>query len=196
MSRIVMNKYTQFTLLSLSTIRMIPHIIFYLFYKSVVDCDLVEYSTDEPGILTFIKVCTRQRVFRNVLYYRLGEYKSVFIKWLLPPEKSLHIYCPSIGSGCHLEHSYSTYLNADRIGEHFYCLHLVTLGNGNGGRPVIGNHVSIYTGACVFGHITIGDHVTIGAGAIVNKDVPAGCTVVGNPARIVKRNGLSVDEKL
>ena len=72
----------------------------------------------------------------------------------------------------------------------------MTLGNGKNGRPTIGNHVSVYTGASIFGGIHIGDNVVIGAGTVVMKDVPSGCTVVGNPARIVKRDGLSVNEKL
>lgn len=45
-------------------------------------------------------------------------------------------------------------------------------------------------------NITIGDNVVIGAGAIVPKSVPPNCIVVGNPARIIKRKGLKVNEKL
>ncbi len=56
-----------------------------------------------------------------------------------------------------------------------------------GGRPTIGDHVKIYTGATVFGGIRIGNHVTIGAGTVVFQDVPDGATVVGNPARIIER---------
>ena len=142
-------------------------------------------------------MCTRQKVFRNLFYYRLGEYVSVFIQWLLPPERSLHIWCPSIGPGAHFEHNYATYLNAERIGSDFYCLQLVTLGNDKQGRrPVIGDHVSIYTGATVFGGIRVGDGVTIGAGAVVSKDVPDHCTVVGNPATIVRQNGEKVNIRL
>ena len=37
---------------------------------------------------------------------------------------------------------------------------------------------------------------TIGTGSVVLKDVPANCTVVGNPARIVKMNGEKVDIEL
>jgi serine O-acetyltransferase len=110
----------------------------------------------------------------------MGDYRSVFIKWMLPPESTLHIWCPSIGEGCHFEHNYATYLNAESIGCNFYCLQLVTLGNGKDGRrPVIGNDVKIYTGATIFGGIMIGDGATIGAGAIVMHDVPPGKTVVG-----------------
>jgi|SRR5690625_1843617 len=36
--------------------------------------------------------------------------------------------------------------------------------------------------------ITIGDHVIIGAGTVVIRDVPDGCTVVGNPGRIIKNS--------
>ena len=69
----------------------------------------------------------------------------------------------------------------------------MTLGNGKTGAPLIGDNVRIMTGATVFGSITIGDNVTIGANSVVNKDVPSGCTVVGNPARIVKQGGEKVD---
>ena len=165
--------------------------------KRKIDPDLRKYSADGTGVGAFIKVCTRQRVFRNLFYYRLGEYVSVFIKWLLPPERTLTIWCPEIGEGCHFEHNYATYLNAEGIGRDFYCLHLVTLGNdAQGQRPVIGDGVSIYTGATVFGGIHIGDNVTIGAGAVVSKDVPPNCTVVGNPAIIVRKDGERVNIKL
>ena len=192
-----MNPYAQAVILSASTLRMLPHIALYLMKKRQIDADLRKYSADGTGVRAFIKVCTRQRVFRNLFYYRLGEYVSVFIKWLLPPERTLTIWCPEIGEGCHFEHNYATYLNAERIGRDFYCLHLVTLGNDSQGqRPVIGDGVSIYTGATVFGGIHIGDNVTIGAGAVVSKDVPANCTVVGNPAVIVRKDGERVNIKL
>ena len=192
-----MNPYTQFALLTASSLRMIPHIAFYLAHKKVVDKDLSRYGEGDGGVVTFIKVCTRQRVFRNSFYYRLGAYRSVFIKWLMPPERTLNIWCPSIGEGCHFEHNYATYLNAEKIGKNFYCLQLVTLGNDrNVKRPVIGDNVKIFTGATVFGDVTIGDNATIGAGAVINCDVPSNCTVAGNPARIVKLNGEKVDMPL
>ena len=185
-----MNPLTQAVILSASTLRMIPHIILYMANRSKIAPDLEKYSADGCGIGAFIKVCTRQKVFRNLFYYRLGEYVSVFIKWMLPPDPTLHIWCPSIGPGAHFEHNYATYLNAERIGSNFYCLQLVTLGNdGKMQRPIIGDDVKIFTGATVFGGITIGNHVTIGAGAVVSKNVPDNCTVIGSPAYIVKKDG-------
>jgi len=185
-----MNPLTQAVILSASTLRMIPHIILYMANRSKIAPDLEKYSADGSDIGAFIKVCTRQKVFRNLFYYRLGEYVSVFIKWMLPPDPTLHIWCPSIGPGAHFEHNYATYLNAERIGSNFYCLQLVTLGNdGKMQRPIIGDDVKIFTGAIVFGGITIGNHVTIGAGAVVSKNVPDNCTVIGNPAYIVKKDG-------
>lgn len=188
-----MNPYAQAVILSASTLRMVPHIILYLVKRRIIDPDLEKYSADGTGVGAFIKVATRQRVFRNLFYYRLGEYVSVFIKWMLPPERTLNIWCPSIGPGAHFEHNYATYLNAEHIGSDFYCLHLVTLGNDKDGRrPVIGDYVSIYTGATVFGGITIGNHVTIGAGSVVSKNVPDNCVVAGNPAYIIRQDGKKV----
>lgn len=53
------------------------------------------------------------------------------------------------------------------------------------GRPVsIGRNVWIGGGAIILPGITIGDDAIIGAGSVVTRDVPAGATAVGNPARL------------
>jgi UDP-2-acetamido-3-amino-2,3-dideoxy-glucuronate N-acetyltransferase len=45
---------------------------------------------------------------------------------------------------------------------------------------------SIGGGAVILPGITIGEGATVGAGAVVTRDVPAGATVVGNPARVTR----------
>lgn len=61
----------------------------------------------------------------------------------------------------------------------------IGLAEGNYVGPTIGRDVRIGTGAKVLGPVTIGDRATIGANAVVVRDVPAGATVVGVPARQV-----------
>lgn len=53
------------------------------------------------------------------------------------------------------------------------------------GRPVrIGADVWIGGGALILPGVTIGDGALIGAGSVVTRDVPAGATAFGNPARL------------
>lgn len=52
----------------------------------------------------------------------------------------------------------------------------------------IGNHVNIGWGAVINPGLHIGNHVIVGANAVVTKDVPDGCIVAGNPAKIIKIN--------
>jgi maltose O-acetyltransferase len=52
------------------------------------------------------------------------------------------------------------------------------------GRPVrIGANVWIGGASIILPGVTIGDDAIIGAGSVVTRDVPAGATVYGNPAR-------------
>lgn len=51
----------------------------------------------------------------------------------------------------------------------------------------VGDGVLVGTGAQILQYVKIGGGATVGAGAVVNKDVEPGSTVVGVPARSIKK---------
>ncbi len=75
------------------------------------------------------------------------------------------------------------------IGDDVTLYHGVTLGGTSwkeGKRhPTLGNGVVVGAGAKILGPITVGDGAKIGSNAVVVKDVPAGATAAGIPARIL-----------
>lgn len=74
---------------------------------------------------------------------------------------------------------------AARIGVNCLIFQQVTIGAiDNQPLPVIGGHVDIGAGAKILGHVKVGNHARIGANAVVLKEVPAGATAVGIPARV------------
>ena len=97
-----------------------------------------------------------------------------------------------IGRGFFIDHGDGVVIGETTvIGDNVTIYQGVTLGGtgkDTGKRhPTIGSGVTVGAGAKVLGPITIGDRSKVGAGSIVLKDVPADCTVVGNPGRIVRR---------
>ena len=99
-----------------------------------------------------------------------------------------------IGPGLFIDHGAGVVIGETTIiGEDVTLYQGVVLG-GTGKEkgkrhPTIGDRVIISAGAMVLGNITVEEDCKIGAGAVVINSVPSGCTVVGIPGRVVKRDG-------
>jgi sugar O-acyltransferase (sialic acid O-acetyltransferase NeuD family) len=65
---------------------------------------------------------------------------------------------------------------------------LINPGANISGGVILEDGVMIGTGAQVLQYLRIGQGAAVGAGAVVTRDVPAGTTVVGIPARAVDRS--------
>jgi serine O-acetyltransferase len=164
--------------------------------------DLLQMAHGSPlGNLLFL--LGNYKEFRNVFYYRVwrgnlaGTAASLILKVFFKAEPTLHLRSPQIGPGFFAQHGYATSIGAYSIGRNCSVNQLVVIGWTDRTRgPILGDNVSVKAGAKVLGPITVGDNVTVGANAVVTKDVPANCVVAGVPARIIRRNGVRVDEPL
>jgi serine O-acetyltransferase len=132
-----------------------------------------------------------------MVWYRLMQWSR---RWRLVPLElacnKLNAICCNciIGRGAEfgeafvLIHSTGIVINGKvRGGDHVYLEHQVTIGAERQQSPVLGDHVFIGAGAKVVGAIEIGSHTRIGANAVVVHDIPAGCTAVGIPAKVVRK---------
>lgn len=181
----------------LNIIRLWPHLLCYACSRnrSHINADVAAYKAEYKGgsLLSFL---TFNRSFRTLFYHRIGSI-SKLISWLAQGQVTLTIpKTTKVGDGVLLFHSYGTILNAREIGEGCRVVCNITLGDKKGKTPIIGKHVEILPGAVIAGDVTIGDNCVIGPNAVVYKSVPANCVVVGNPAYILKRDGVIVNDKL
>lgn len=107
-----------------------------------------------------------------------------------------------IGSRFFIDHGTGVVIGETaEIGDRCVMFHNVTLGGTGKHRgkrhPTLGDDVFVGTGATLLGPIRVGSNSKIGAGAFIHmRDVPSDTTVVGVPARIVKRGGVRVEEEL
>lgn len=116
------------------------------------------------------------------------------------------LYDTQVEEGAILCH-FSQLTSNVRIGRHFHCNIYSYVAH----DCVIGDYVTFAPNVCCNGNVHIEDHAyigtgailkqgapdkplvigakaTVGMGAVVTKDVPAGVTVVGNPARVFQPN--------
>lgn len=107
-----------------------------------------------------------------------------------------------IGRGLFIDHGTGIVIGeTTEIGDRCTLFHNVTLGGTGKQRgkrhPTLEDDVYVGTGAVLLGPIRVGRGARVGANSFVfMHDVPAGCTAVGNPARLVKRDGRRVEEAL
>ncbi|MGZ3599347.1 MAG: serine O-acetyltransferase [Ktedonobacterales bacterium] len=99
-----------------------------------------------------------------------------------------------IGPGLYIPHPVGTVIMARKIGARCSIISSVTIGMRNPPArfPIIGDDVTIGSGARILGPIAIGDNVQIGANAVVIDDIPDGSTAVGIPARLVRSKVTTV----
>ena len=95
-----------------------------------------------------------------------------------------------VGRNFFIDHGFVVIGETAEIGDDVTIYQQVTLGgtnptNGEAGKrhPTIDDGAIIGSGANVLGPITVGARARIGANSVVTRDVPAGATMVGIPAR-------------
>jgi len=194
--------------LSLSAVRLIPHILFTKYHSSreCIELDIERWSNclnlgnshDKAysPVYTFIQLMTFHPEYRSLFYHRLGWVGKILYP-LCRPMSTLYIYTRDIGSGLFIHHGFATIISAKKIGRNCWINQQVTIGFSNDTDcPTLGDNVIVYAGAKILGNVRIGDNSIVGANAVVVRDVPQNCTVVGVPAYIVRRNGVKVKESL
>jgi serine O-acetyltransferase len=138
----------------------------------------------EPGKALLKCIRDYQRANGNGLSAKIAVLRHRF--WSVVTGADIPINS-KIGGGLLIPHPNGIVIHpGSEIGPNCLLFQQVTLGYAEGGVPRLGGHVDVGAGARLIGPITVGDHAKIGANAVVTKDVPAGKTVVGIPARIVE----------
>lgn len=144
--------------------------------------------------------------FLPVLLCRLAHW--FFLKKLSPVAKlfsllnfflfgiEIAVRCP-IGPGLFFPHTQGTVIGAWRIGANATIFQGVTLGArevdfsySESGRPLLGDDVTIGSGAKILGGVSVGDRARIGANSVVLDSIPVGALAVGAPARVVDKSGV------
>lgn len=106
-----------------------------------------------------------------------------------------------IGRRVFIDHGFGVVIGETaEIGDDCTIYQGVTLGGtslnkGAKRHPTLGRGVIIGAGAKVLGGFTVGDEAKIGSNAVVVKEVPAGATAVGNPARVILKETYDFKEE-
>lgn len=167
-------------------------------FKQTLDIFLTDYQRYYPNEKQIILNYVLNRIeLQGILLYRLARNYFLAGKQNEADKCSLLgrflsgfeiYYSAEIGKALKINHGMGLVVGARTIIGDYALLHQgVTFGDKNGGRPRVGNNVTVYAGAKILGNITIEDDVTIAANCVCIMNVPKSKTVVGIPARILNK---------
>lgn len=160
--------------------------------------DIQRYGFRKRNVL---KSWLSGHTFFVVLNFRIANWLYRHHIKLLPEMikfRTMKRYCceispyATIGPGFFIPHSLGIVIGHEVVaGKNLEIFQNVTIGSNRKERngrmmPIIGDNVSIGSGAVVVGAINIGNNVRIGANSYVDKDIPNNVVVEGCPAKIIK----------
>ena len=175
---------------------------------SVIRKDLESVMKHDPAARNRFEVILTYSGFHALVMYRFAHFMYVhnyklvarIVSQIAKFFTGIEIHPGAkIGSGVFIDHGEGVVIGETaEIGNNVVIYQGVTLGGtgkDKGKRhPTIEDNVMISAGAKVLGPFTVGKNAKIGAGSIVLDEVPANATVVGVPGRVVKLNGVRVDD--
>lgn len=171
-----------------------------MIFKRLAD-DIDAILAHDPAARSRVEVVLCYPGFHAVAFHRLahaawgqnwkltGRFISHVARWLTGIE--IHP-AARIGRRLFVDHGMGVVIGeTSEIGDDVTLYQGVVLGGislDEGKRhPTLGNDVIVGAGAKVLGPVIVGDGARVGANAVVLKDVPAGATMVGVPARQAAR---------
>ena len=161
--------------------------------------DIVAYYDRDPACHSYIQPLLYFKGFHALQAYRVahwlwGEGRRAMALYLQSRMSELFAVdihpAAKLGRGIFIDHATGIVIGETAVVEDdVSMLHGVTLGGTGketGDRhPKVRRGVLISVGAKVLGNIVIGEYSRIGAGSVVLHEVPAHCTAVGVPAKVV-----------
>jgi putative colanic acid biosynthesis acetyltransferase WcaB len=164
--------------------------------------DLANNRSNPKAVLILVMFRLAQRLRRqsgagSVLALPYLVFYRVLVEWIFAVELPWNT---QVGPGLRLFHAQALIVNDhSTIGSNCTLRNSTTLGHvsrddgevarvdGTFSRgPLLGDNVDVGANVVIVGEVRIGDGAIIGAGSVVVRDVPAGATVVGNPARVIR----------
>lgn len=120
----------------------------------------------------------------DILDGKLTQYN-----WLVQNAERLKLgYMTDIGAFTYINAKFGVMIEDHvQVGSHCSIYSISTIDNKEG-EVVLRTNCRIGSHSVIMPGVTIGENAVVGAHSFVNRDIPANCTAVGAPAKVIKHH--------
>ncbi len=163
--------------------------------------DIASILKRDPAARNTWEVLTCYPGFHAILLHRISHWLwrcrlrwlGRFLSYLSRIMTGIEIHPGAvIGRRVFIDHGFGVVIGETaEIGDDCTIYQGVTLGGtslaeGKKRHPTLAKGVIVGAGAQLLGNFTVGENAKVGSNAVVVREIPAGATAVGNPARIIR----------
>lgn len=144
-----------------------------------------------PELYKYIRLLRKTEYYQNTNQKLFASFYKLRLRYL-GYKHGISIPINTFDVGLKIQHLAQTRVSSQsKVGKNFTIYPFCSIGTGHGQSPVVGDNVTVYSGARVIGPVFLANGIQVGANAVVTKSCDIeNAVLAGVPAKLISKKDI------